>query len=104
MTGSPSSAQELPKQTPNTSAPIAQVTDLAPEGLFDSLGKPITGTLQAFVAYVTPSWRYLLGTFVQKSSSVDPNYSATAGGAYSQSVMQGLIDQVAALSAQVGKS
>ncbi len=98
----PASAQNLPTQTPNTSAPIATVEGEV-EGLYDSLGKPITGGLQALFAYVTPAWRYLFGTFVVRSSAVSATYSDTADAAYSQSQLQSLIDQVAALSQAVGQ-
>ena len=64
----------------------------------DSLGKPVTGTLQALMAYVTPSWRYLFGTFIVRSQSVSASYSDTASTVYSQSQIQALINQVAALS------
>ena len=101
----PSSAQELPQQTPNTSSPIAQAeVDVAASGpLLDSLGKPVTGTL-TITAAVTATWRYLFGTFVQRSASVNPTFSLTADVGYSQAQIQALSDQVAALSAAVGKS
>jgi hypothetical protein len=102
MAGSPQSAQNLPTQTPNTSAPIATISGEV-EGLMDSLGKPITGTLQTLMAYVTPSWRYLFGTFVTRSATVSKTYSDTAQAAYSQSQVQTLIDQVAAISKVVGQ-
>lgn len=98
----PSSAQKLPQQTPNTSSPIAEINQEV-EGLLDSSGKPITGTL-SLVARVTSSWRYLFGTFVQRSASVNPTFSLTADVGYSQAQIQALSDQVAALSAAVGKS
>jgi len=72
-------------------------------GLMDSLGKPITGSLQTLFAYITPSWRYLIGTFVVKTSSVSASFSQTAGATYSQSQMQALITQVEALSKAVGQ-
>ena len=93
----PSSAQKLPQQTPNTSSPIAEINQEV-EGLLDSSGKPITGTL-SLVARVTSSWRYLFGTFVQRSASVNPTFSLTADVGYSQAQIQALSDQVAALSA-----
>lgn len=100
----PLSAQNLPSQTPNTSAPIATVEGEV-EGLYDSTGKPITGTLQALFAYVTPAWRYLFGTFVVRSMTVDKTYGtgALAAATYSQPQVQALIDQVAALSKVVGQ-
>jgi hypothetical protein len=99
----PLSAQQLPAQTPNNSAPIATVEGEV-EGLSDSLGKPITGSLQALFAYVTPSWRYLFGTFVQRSAAVNATYSDVAAAAYDQTQVQRLIDQVSALSKTVGQS
>lgn len=103
MSGRPASAQQLPFQTPNSSAPIGMSVEAEVEGLLDSLGKPITGMLQAITVNVTSSWRYLFGTFVQRTNSVNPAYTATAGVAYSQAQIQALIDQVAALSKAVGK-
>lgn len=94
--------QKLPAQTPNTSAPIAEINQDV-EGLMDSQGKPVTGTLN-LVARVTASWRYLFGTFVQRSASVNPTFSLTANVGYSQAQIQALADQVAALSAAVGKT
>jgi hypothetical protein len=103
MAGSPTSAQELPTQTPNTSSPIATFGGDDVMGLYDSLGKPITGSLQVMMAYVTPAWRYLFGTFIVRSASVSASYSDTAQAAYNQTQLQNLIDQVAALSKAVGK-
>lgn len=98
----PTSAKALPRQTPNTSAPIGQVDqDLAEGALYDGLGKPVTGHLTLYVQ-LTAAWRYLFGTFVQRSSSVNPNFTLTAGAAYSQSQLQTLIAQVEALSKVVG--
>jgi hypothetical protein len=102
MAGSPTSANSLPTQTPNTSAPIATFSGEV-EGLMDSLGKPVTGTLQTLMAYVTPSWRYLFGTFIVRSKSVSSAYTDTASATYSQTQIQTLIDQVAALSKVVGQ-
>jgi hypothetical protein len=99
----PLSAQSLPAQTPNNSAAIATVEGEV-EGLYDSLGKPITGSLQALFAYVTPSWRYLFGTFVKRSSSVPATYTSNAEATYNQAQIQDLIDQVSALSKAVGQS
>lgn len=98
----PTSANQLPAQTPNSSAPIAVIDAFEPEGLYDSLGKPITGTLQSFFAKVTPAWRYLFGTFVQRAAGVDSAFTQSAGTTYSQTSQQALIDQVAALSKAVG--
>jgi len=97
------SASKLPRQTPNSSAPIATVEGEV-LGLFDSTGKPVTGSLQALFAYVTPAWRYLFGTFAVTTSAIDPNFSLTADASYSQSQIQQLADQVALLSAQLGKT
>ena len=60
-------------------------------------------SLQALMAYVTPSWRYLFGTFVQRSASVNANYTDTAAATYSAAQLQDLIDQVATLSSVVGQ-
>ena len=99
----PQSAQSLPAQTPNSSAPIATISGEV-EGLVDSLGKPITGSLQALMAYITPSWRYLMGTFVQRTTSVNARYATSAEATYNQAQIQDLIDQVSALSKVVGQS
>jgi len=98
------SANKLPAQTPNTSAPIATVSETEPTGLFDSTGKPITGMLPTLMAYVTPSWRYLFGTFAQTSKAISPTFSLTADKTYSQQQLQQLADQVALLSAQLGRT
>jgi hypothetical protein len=97
----PTSAAQLPMQLPNTSQPIAEI-DTPVQGLLDSQGKPVTGQLRVS-AIVTQAWRYLFGTFVQRSSSVPPTFTLTAGAAYSQTDTQTLIDQVEALSKAVGK-
>ena len=98
------SANQLPAQTPNSSAPLAVIDDFEPVGLFDSTGKPITGTIAAVFAYVTPAWRYLFGTFATTTSAIDPNFSLSAGTTYSQSQLQELADQVALLSKQLGRT
>ena len=105
----PSSANKLPNQTPNTSAPIGEAKlILSGSGasdetgtLQDSLGGIVTGSVRLSVR-VTQAWRYLFGTFVQRSKSVNPTFSLTAGVGYSQSQMQALIAQVEALSKAVG--
>ena len=104
----PKSAQALPAQTPNSSAPISLGTiDLVGNELTvtqnPGAGFTVTGQLQLF-SYVTSAWRYLFGTFAQTSTNVDPNFTLTAGGAYSQTQMQQLADQVSALSKQLGRS
>jgi len=71
--------------------------------LRDSRGGSVTGTLSLF-SHVTAGWRYLFGTFAQTSSAIRPDFSLTAGPTYSQTDMQKLIDQVALLSKQVGRS
>lgn len=98
----PLSAQKLPAQTPNTSAPIASAQITLAGQLLDSMGKPVTGTLSVISA-VTAAWRYLFGTFAQTSSAINPNFTLTASGSYSQSQMQTLANQVALLSKQLGK-
>ncbi len=102
----PQSAQNLPSQTPNTSAPIASFggEDVGDE-LNDSTGKAITGRLPMMMAYVTPAWRYLFGTFVVRSTTVSKTFGTgeLAAASYSQSQVQALIDQVAALSKVVGQ-
>jgi hypothetical protein len=95
-------AQPLPLATPNSSSPIASISQEI-EGIMDSTGKPVTGTL-TLSATVTSAWRYLFGTFVQRSAAVSPTFSLTAGASYSQTQMQALIAQVEALSKIVGSS
>lgn len=99
----PNSAQGLPSQMPNTSQPIVAISQDVGGQLFDSLGKPIIGVL-TLSGRVTMAWRYLFGTFVQRSSSVNPDFTLTASNTYSQSQIQSLIDQVESLSQVVGKS
>jgi hypothetical protein len=99
----PTSAQLLPTTLPNASQPLASVEyELQPGDLMDGSGKPVTGTLR-MTSNVTPAWKYLFGTFPQRSSTVDPTFSLTAGATYSQAQVQQLADQVAALSALLGK-
>jgi hypothetical protein len=94
-------AQPLPLATPNSSSPIASITQDVSEQLTDSTGKPVQGTL-TLSATVTAAWRYLFGTFVQRSPSVSTTFTLTAGAAYSQTQLQALIAQVQALSKAVG--
>lgn len=98
----PTGQKPLPRQTPNSSAPICMIEG-EPSGLMDSTGKPITGNVQLF-GYVTAAWRYLFGTFAQTSTSINPSFTQTAGVSYSQSQQQALIDQVALLSKQLGRT
>jgi hypothetical protein len=95
-------AQPLPLATPNSSSPIASISQEI-EGIMDSTGKPVTGML-TLSATVTSAWRYLFGTFVQRSATVSPTFSLTAGASYSQTQMQALMAQVEALSKIVGSS
>ena len=100
----PTSANPLPAQTPNTSAPLAEIDYTLQQGdLSDARGEPVTGTLH-ILARVTQPWRYLFGTFIQRSKSVNPAFSLTANATYSQSQLQALIAQVEALSKVVGQS
>ena len=99
---SPTSAQQLPSQTPNNSAPIALGKLVLGGELTDSRGGAVVGTVELF-SYVTAAWRYLFGTFAQTTTAVNPNFSLTAGSAYSQSQLQQLADQVALLSKQLGR-
>ena len=96
-------ANQLPLQTPNTSQPIASgEVDVTENGsLVDSRGNAVTGLLNVALP-VTAAWRYLFGTFIQRSNSVSPTFTLTAGIAYSQTQMQTLIAQVEALSKVVG--
>jgi hypothetical protein len=96
-------ANPLPLATPNSSVPIGTATQDVSEQLKDSTGKPVTGTLSLDVL-VTVAWRYLFGTFVQRSNTISPTFTLTAGASYSQTQMQALIAQVEALSAVVGSS
>jgi hypothetical protein len=96
-------AQSLPLATPNSATPIAQgEVDAATDGtLVDEQGKPITGTLNIALS-VTAAWRYLFGTFVQRSPSISTTFSLTAGVSYDQPTLQALIAQVELLSKAVG--
>jgi|SRR5579859_432477 len=100
--GAPAGQNTLPAQTSNTSAPIATFGGDDVDGLYDSLGKPITGKIQSLMAYVTPSWRYFFGTFVTRSSAVS-SYSDTASTTYDPTQLQKLMNQVTALSKVVGQ-
>jgi hypothetical protein len=96
-------ANPLPLATPNSSVPIGTVNQDIGGQLMDSTGKPVTGTLSLNVL-VSVAWRYLFGTFVQRSNTISPTFTLTAGVSYSQTQMQALITQVEALSAVVGSS
>ena len=98
----PSSAQKLPAQTPNNSAPIALGRLTLAGELLDGSGAPVTGTLQLFSA-VTSAWRYLFGTFAQTTTQISSTFTLTAGTTYSQTQFQQLADQVALLSKQLGR-
>lgn len=99
----PKSAQPLPNQTPNNSSPIAYIHEDDVTGLQDSLGKPVTGKLE-LVAYITQAWRYLLGTFAQTSSAVDPNWTLSVSEPPTQAQVQALVAQVQLLSKQLGRT
>lgn len=100
--GAPASARPIVSQMPNTSAPLVEVVQDVQGMLSDSQGKPITGVLR-FPAQITQAWRYLIGTFVQRSPNVSATFTQTAPAAYSQAQMQALIAQVEALSKVVGQ-
>ena len=99
----PLSAQQLPAQTPNTSAPLATAELLLQGGeLLDSLGKPITGSLKV-TSYVTAAWRYLFGTFAQTSTEINPDFTLAVSNPPTQAQVEALVAQVALLSAQLGR-
>lgn len=99
----PQSAQQLPAQTPNSSAPLAsaQVT-LEVGQLMDSLGKPVTGQFTV-TSYVTAAWRYLFGTFAQTSAGIDPNWNTSVSNPPTQAQVQSIVAQVRLLSKQLGR-
>lgn len=98
----PQSAQPLPQQTPNTSAPIAFAQMQLSGELLDSQGKPVSGKLQIFSS-VTAAWRYLFGTFAQTSTEIDPNWGTNVSNPPTQAQVQALVTQVKLLSKQLGR-
>ncbi len=99
----PQSAQRLPAQTPNSSAPIASASVALEVGqLMDSLGKPVTGQLTV-TSYVTTAWRYLFGTFAQTSVGIDPNWTVAVSNPPTQAQVQAIVTQVQLLSKQLGR-
>lgn len=99
----PKSAQQLPAQTPNTSAPLAFASLQLSGELTDGQGKPVTGTLKLF-SHVTAAWRYLFGTFAQTSTEINPAFTLTVSNPPTQAQVQALVAQVALLSKQLGRT
>jgi hypothetical protein len=99
----PQSAQPLPPQTPNTSAPLAFGQVQLSGELLDSTGKPVSGTLKIFSS-VTAAWRYLFGTFAQTSASINPNFTLAVSNPPTQAQVEALVAQVALLSKQLGRT
>lgn len=99
----PQSAQPLPSQTPNNSAPIAYIHEEDVTGLVDSLGKPVSGKLE-LVGYITQAWRYLMGTFAQTSTAINPNFTLTISNPPTQAQVEALVAQVQLLSKQLGRT
>lgn len=96
----PISAQVLPKQLPNSSAPIALV-----EGevtLYDDERKPVSGHV-SLSGIVTLAWRYFFGLFAQTTTLISPTFSQTISNPPTQAEVQALSDQVSLLSAQIGR-
>ena len=99
----PVSARPLPSQLPNANAPLCVVEGEVDQQLRDSTGAPVTGKIELF-GFITPAWKYLMALFAQTSPNINPNFTLTAGVSYSQTQQQQLIDQVALLSKQLGRS
>jgi hypothetical protein len=99
----PQSAQPLPSQTPNTSAPLAFGQVQLSGELLDSTGKPVSGTLKIFSS-VTAAWRYLFGTFAQTSQGINPNFTLAVSNPPTQAQVEALVAQVALLSKQLGRT
>ena len=99
----PLSAQQLPAQTPNTSAPIASASVTLVGELTDGSGKPVKGML-TITSFVTASWRYLFGTFAQTSAAIVTPYTLTISNPPTQAQVQALVAQVALLSKQLAKT
>lgn len=98
----PQSAQQLPAQTPNSSAPIAFGQIQLSGELTDGQGKAVSGTLQ-FFSSVTAAWRYLFGTFAQTSGEITTPYTLAVSNPPTQAEVQALVAQVALLSTQLAK-
>lgn len=96
----PQSAQALSLQTPNSSQPIAMVEGSVE--LQDERGGLVRGSI-SLPAIATLAWRYFLATFAQTSTGIDPGFSQTISNPPTQAEVQALSDQVALLSAQLGR-
>ena len=92
--GAPSSAQTLPKQTPNTSAPIVDT----------EVNVPREGGLVRVVGLVTPAWRYLFGLFALKTTVIDPGWTQSVSNPPTQAEVQAIVAQVELLSQSLGRS
>jgi len=99
----PLSAQKLPQQTPNNSAPLAEAQLVLAGELTDGQGRPVAGTLSV-TSYVTAAWRYLFGTFAQTSPGINPNFTLSVSNPPTQAQVQALVAQVALLSKQLGRT
>ena len=90
----PTSAQSLPLQTPNTSAPIISV---------DVDGPKDGGTVHVD-GYVTAAWRYIFGLFALKTNAVSPTWTQAVSNPPTQAQVQAIVAQVTLLSKQLGQS
>ena len=90
----PTSAQTLPKQTPNTSAPIIDQDVPIAQG----------ATTIHVTGYVTSAWRYIFGLFALKTAAIDPAWTQTVSNPPTQAEVQAIVTQVQLLSQAVGRS
>ncbi len=90
----PTSAQPLPKQTPNTSAPIVDLDVTTPK----------EGATLHISGLVTPAWRYLFGLFALTTPKIDPNWTVSVSNPPTQAQVQAIAAQVKLLSAALGRS
>lgn len=89
----PTSAQTLPKQTPNTSAPIIDVDVTLPDGQTIHISAP-----------VTTAWRYIFGLFALKTTAIDPTWTQTVSNPPTQAQVQAIVAQVELISAALGQA
>ena len=92
--GAPSSAQALPKQTPNTSAPIIDQDVAIPQG----------ATTIHVTGYVTSAWRYIFGLFALKTTVISPTWTQSVSNPPTQAEVEAIVTQVKLLSQSLGRS
>lgn len=89
----PTSAQPLPKQLLNSSAPLTNVEVEFPDG-----------SRRTFDGMLTQAWRYIFGLFVQSSTSVSPTWTQSVSNPPTQAEIQAIVAQVVAISKVVGRA